>query len=269
MSRSSRRRARRLSIAAGIAALVLIAGLVAGIFLMPKPDYQMTDEDRQLAARASAAASAAEAERVQAVKAAYEASTVAVPVLKGRALRYLLVGDSIANGSAATTPDKSFRELVKSALGKKGAVESALAGRAGQGVELIAPQGVAAGAGFDVIVVEVGTNDADKLPVAEFAPAYKAMLDKLRAQSPSAAMVCLGPWRDDRMGGPYADAIAEACPTVGGRYRGLSQYYTQAANRWTTGVMSNGKPAEDNFHPSDTGHSNIAAEVLNALRLDG
>jgi acyl-CoA thioesterase-1 len=269
LSRSSRRRARRLSIAAGIAALVIIAGLAAGIFLLPKPGYTMTDQDRQIAAKASAAASAAETQRVQQAKAEYEAKTVAVPAVKGRAQRFLLVGDSLANGSAATVAAKSFRELVKSALGKRGAVESVLAGKAGQGVQLIAPQAAETGGGFDVVVVEVGTNDADRTEIPEFTAGYKAMLAQLRASSPSAAMVCLGPWRDDKMGGPYAAVIAKACAGVGGRYRPLSQHYTVATNRWTTGVMDNGKKAEDNFHPSDAGHEKIAGEILNALRLDG
>lgn len=53
---------------------------------------------------------------------------------------YLLVGDSLANGAAATIPGLSFRELVGARIAAEGKAELVLAGRAGQGVDLIAPK---------------------------------------------------------------------------------------------------------------------------------
>lgn len=269
MGVSSRRRKRRARVITGLtaAALVASAGAVIGTTLPTREAPAPSVSDVQ--ARADQFSSKVRDEMNATAKAAYEARTVAVPFQKDRALKYLLVGDSLSNGAAATVPAKAFREVVKAKLGEYGPVESALAGRAGEGVKLIAPQAVAAGAGFDVVVVEVGTNDAGETPVAEFADRYEGMIRTLREQSPKAALVCLGTWRDEKMGAADNAVIEKTCKAFGGRYRQLSQHYTISTNRWTTGVMSNGKPALDNFHPSDAGHEKIAGEILNALRLDG
>jgi len=248
-----------------------LALLLAAAFMLTSCSqaYTPTDEDRQIEAKASAYAASEDARLAEQARANYDAKTVAVPAVTDRPLRYLLVGDSLANGAAATEPAKSFRELVATALHKQAPVETTLAGKAGQGVQLIAPQAAATTGSFDVIVVEVGTNDAGKTDVAAFRTSYTAMLADLRAKSPAAALVCLGPWRDEKTGLAYSEEIMKACAASNGKYRDLSPLYNTAINRWTTGVMSNGQPAEDNFHPSDTGHYEIAAQIRNALRLDG
>lgn len=265
--RRSRKRRARIIAGSTAAGLAVIAATIVGTTVPAREAPAPSVSDIQ--ARADAFSEKVANEMNATAKAAYEARTVAVPFQKDRPLRYLLVGDSLSNGSAATVPAKAFREVVKSKLGERGPVESVLAGRAGEGVKLIAPQAVEAGGGFDVVVVEVGTNDAGQTPVAEFADRYEGMIRTLRAQSPKAALVCLGAWRDEKMGAADNAVIDKTCKAFGGRYRPLSQHYTISTNRWTTGVMSNGKPAEDNFHPSDAGHEKIAGEILNALRLDG
>lgn len=267
MSAEKRRGRRRKIMVGSSVVLCLLAVYGANLYLMVKEPTQQA-ADIGIEDRADAYSKKIHGELDAAVKADYDAKTVAVPFPTGRPLNYLLAGDSLANGSAATTPDKSFRELVRAALATRGPVTSALAGKPGQGVDLIAPQALAAGSNFDVIVVEVGTNDVRRITPQAFAVAYDRMLASLRLQSPKAALVCLGPWRDTKVGGEYASAIERTCPVYSGRYRSLTQHYTQAVNRWTTGVMSNGLPAEDNFHPSDTGHFEIASEVANALRLE-
>lgn len=213
------------------------------------------------------------ADELAAAQAAYDAISVDVPSPNDGVIDYLLVGDSIANGGAATVPERSFRELVASQLAKRGPVETVLAGKAGQGVDLIAPQALAAGGGFDVIVVEVGTNDVKSSePTAEevvaFTKSYNSLVASLRDRSPSAALVCLGPWRAASVGAGFEAAVEAACVAQGGKYRPLSQHYTVKENRWREGVMPDGTPT-DNFHPSDDGHADIASEVLGALRLDG
>jgi lysophospholipase L1-like esterase len=248
-----------------VAAVAVLAFTAVALF-MPRAQPEAAPD---IQAKADAMSKQVADDMAASAKAEYEAKTVSVPFPKDRPLRYLLVGDSLANGAAATAPAKSFRELVGAGLGQHAQVEPVLAGKAGQGVELIAPQAIKSGDGFDVIVVEVGTNDAGKTDAGAFGSAYSKMITELRTQSPTAALVCLGAWRDEKMGAPYNAAIESACAAANGRYRSLSQHYSVAVNRWTTGIMSNGQPAEDNFHPSDTGHFEIASEVLNALRLDG
>lgn len=251
-------------------ALMLFAVLLSGCDSGPPPAtpeaqaYLDGTEDRE---------SQRAAEEMATKQAEYDAASVEVPAPDDGVIDYLLVGDSIANGGAATVPERSFREVVASQLATRGPVETVLAGKAGQGVDLIAPQALAAGGGFDVIVVEVGTNDVkSSAPTAEevgaFTESYNSLVASLRDRSPSAALVCLGPWRAAKAGAGFETAVEAACVAQGGKYRPLSQHYTVKENRWREGVMPDGTPT-DNFHPSDDGHADIASEVLSALRLDG
>lgn len=130
-----------------------------------------------------------------------------------------------------------------------------------------------AGSDFDVIVVEVGTNDVPtseptEAEAAAFRDSYTRFLAELRSQSPGAALACLGPWRNADSGSAFEESIDVTCNEQSGKFRALSQHYTAKGNRWHDGVMPDGTPT-DNFHPSDLGHSYIASEVLSALRLDG
>ncbi|MCC3266566.1 SGNH/GDSL hydrolase family protein [Arthrobacter gengyunqii] len=219
-------------------------------------------------ARAAQAAADQLAER----QAVYDAASIDVPVPDDGVIDYLLVGDSLANGAAATTPALSFREIVGAQLAAKATVNSVLAGKAGQGIDLIAPQALKAGSDFDVIVVEVGTNDVTtsnptQAEAAAFADSYIRFLSELRSQSPAAALVCLGPWRNADVASAFEEAVEVACTEQGGKFRALSKHYTVKENRWRDGSMPDGTPT-DNFHPSDLGHADIASEVLSALRLD-
>lgn len=218
-------------------------------------------------------AAQAEADELAKKQAAYDAASVDVPTPSDGTVDYLLAGDSLSNGAAATSPERSFREVIGSKLSAGTPVEIVLAGKAGQGVDLIAPQALEAGDDFDVIVVEVGTNDVTtSAPTAAeaeaFSNSYRTFVAGLRVKSPRAALVCLGPWRDAKVGAEFEAAIATVCEEQGGKYRPLSQHYGVAENRWRDGVMPDGTPV-DNFHPSDLGHADIASEVLGALRLDG
>lgn len=274
MARHSRKNLKWKSAGFGLLACLCLAFVVAvGSGALSKPAPAAPGAAQEFYDSTSERAAQAAAEDLAKRQAAYDDVSVEVPIPGDGTVDYLLVGDSLANGAAATSAPSSFRELIRAQLSSRGAMKSVLAGKAGQGVDLIAPQALAAGDGFDVIVVEVGTNDVKtSAPTHEeveaFTISYREFLAALRAKSPGAALICLGPWRDAKVAAEYESTIEVACNEQSGKYRALSEHYKTAENRWRDGVMPDGTPV-DNFHPSDEGHADIASEVLSALRLDG
>lgn len=171
----------------------------------------------------------------------------------------LVAGDSLAAGFFASQKDRGFTSLVADAVGP---VEMTTAAQAHQTLTTVAaitdvPDDL------DLAVVELGTNDVGlPTPVADFEQQYVGLLERIRASSPKAALVCLGTWTSD--GAAYDEAIARTCAERGGVYVGLADAFSTPAYHGPEGRDSFAGPGDD-FHPNDTGHRAIADGVLKAL----
>lgn len=266
MSKSFHGAKRRLTVIAGLMALTLVTVAVVAAALLRSPDASHP-RDGEMQAKADAFVKQVADEQAAEVRAALVARTVLVrPKAAGQALRVLYAGDSITAGYGATGAAKSFRELTLAALRKEGKVEPAVAGEPGQTTAEAAPAVSAAGEGFDLVVVELGTNDTIKTPsISTFTSDYRALIAEIRAKSPKAALICAGAWNEPKKANPYDAVIESTCKASGGQYRALNGFFTTEINRWVDGVMPDGTEI-DNFHPSDTGHKAIAQQLMTAVR---
>ncbi|NUT71224.1 SGNH/GDSL hydrolase family protein [Pseudarthrobacter sp. C4D7] len=219
---------------------------------------------------ASAAAS-----RMAADRAAFEAKQKAeventfLPVTfpKDHPLRVLYVGDSLGNGYAATSDAQFFRNIATEKLKAYGPVEATFAGRPSLTAEAaLAEYRDKISAEYDLVVMEIGTNDWSKVPVPTFTETYPALIKAVRAASPNAALLCLGAWGDGIKVGPFNMVIQPTCQAAGGKYRDLNAVFAPSGNKWINGVRDNGTKV-DTFHPNDKGHAAIADVILAALRI--
>jgi len=117
-------------------------------------------------------------------------------------------------------------------------------------------------AGQDLAIVELGTNDLFKVPkptavnLATFAKQYRRLVTSIKAQSPTARLVCLSVWHPVGEAGsptPYNALIKASCPGAYVAISDLGQNKTRLA--------------ADGFHPNDAGHLAITARIKHSIHL--
>lgn len=177
-------------------------------------------------------------------------------------------GDSLTVGWSAQTEADSFRPLIVDSLAERGLSDDAVtvAARAGAPLAVVA-RDYDVPAGVDLVVVELGTNDADQGTDPDaFGKDYAAYLDRIRKASPDAQLVCLGVWflssRPETA--PLDEAIESACTEHGGKFRSLTKIVAKADMRGPAGADTWVGPA-DEFHPNNAGHKQLASIVLRAI----
>ncbi|HEX4432109.1 MAG TPA: hypothetical protein VHZ96_22755 [Frankiaceae bacterium] len=177
----------------------------------------------------------------------------------GRALLTTIVGDTIATGHFASSPDARFRTLVLGALAARGPVSPAEATRTGTSDLSTA---VAVPANVDLVILELGTDDMRVESVSDFGMAFGALIASVHADSPNAALVCAGTW--SATGGLYDQVIQRDCLAAKGRYVSLQALYDTPAYHDPAG--GNGYYGiSDGLAPNDAGHRAIAAALLGAV----
>lgn len=184
--------------------------------------------------------------------------TVPVPPA-GSKLKVLYVGDSLTGGSFASNESMSFRLLMQRHL----AVDvSELWPTLGPGSLGLASRVESVPPGADLVIVELGTNDAGQGVVpGVFDRQYNALLQKIRRGSPAAALLCAGAWTDNAR--PYDEIIEHSCEQAGGRFVSLARIYSMPGTRGPEGKRTE-FGISDNFHPNDLGHR----EIANALERE-
>lgn len=170
------------------------------------------------------------------------------------------VGDSLTAGWNASTQSNGFRALVSAGLSVSGTLTAdsatAIAGATTGEVEATIAGRVKA----DLVIVALGTNDVGhKTPLAEFQTDYAAVLGTVQADQ----LICVGVWRtDDRAA--YDAVIQQLCDGADGTFVEIGDL-----REVPTMVGIPGQPAypktADGRHPSDAGHQNIAARILDAV----
>lgn len=195
------------------------------------------------------------------------AATATVEATGGK-LRVLVLGDSLALGSTTTRPGIGWADLVKKSLSKKAAVQETVIARSTQNRGVTAEDALQhlPGGTFDLVIVEVGTNDAVHNTVEAFKKSYTALLGKIRAGSPHAAVLCLDAWGDKQKTLPFDVAEYNAVGDAHDVYVPITPLFNDESNRWASGQLPDGTKT-DNFHPNDTGHAAIAKLVENAVTV--
>ena len=179
-----------------------------------------------------------------------------------------MLGDWLTRGANATSPDKEFASLVKAGIRKNvpAEVSTIAQGSSGGGLRVadITPQDPAAA--FDLVVIELGTNDAVTPEIDAFNSDYDALLAAVRHASPNASLVCVGAWGSPKDTAAFDDMIKSKCAATKGQFRDTSSIFKDEKMRWPGGKMPDGTKV-DNFHPSDAGHATIAKRILSAIRF--
>ena len=179
----------------------------------------------------------------------------------GRPTRAMVVGTSLSAGYYTERLEYTFASRVFQGLRKGGDVEQVVAPRLEGGLTLVSSYPDVP-ANLDLAVVELGTNDTEKVGVEDFRSGYSALMSQVRTRSPNAAVYCLGPWRSGVV--PYVIAIQDACKEVGGTYIKLGDLYEIEDLHGPVGALAL-QGVRDEFHPNDSGHFLISQRVLQAI----
>lgn len=248
----------------GILALAAAAALVAGFALFKPPAPSQPSDALDKAAQYGEQVH----KNIDDAHAAYDASLrEAVKFPASGPLKVLFIGDSLTAGYFSSTQDKGYSQLVVAELQKKGAVERLGGSKAGGNLSTVGNL-VSIPQGFNIAVVELGTNDIQgKTDAAVFPGQYEELLKKVQTASPDTALLCIGTWGSAGADtDAYDNAIKASCESHGGKYIDVSSEFAIASNRGPAGVTG-WAGVSDNFHPNDAGHARLAALVMDHLAV--
>lgn len=184
-----------------------------------------------------------------------------------RPLMVFYAGDSLTQGAYSTTPALSFRGVLNSRFAQTGETTEAVVGQSGQTVAQAATAGPTEPTPSDIAIIEYGTNDVAQSTPEAFAVDYPTYLDRVRAASPDARLICAGAWNTSPNVAEFDATIRTECENRGGTYVPLHGLYearsTYRASEGTTNP--DGFVIPDNAHPNDAGHAAIASAIGRAL----
>lgn len=193
-------------------------------------------------------------------------------VAEGRPLSILAIGSSSTEGVGASAKDRTYPARLQALLAKAWPTSQIEIVNAGIGGET-APQTLArlktalAARSFDLVIWQVGTNDAVKGGDLD---AFKAMVGEgialVREAGP--ALAILDPQyfpsvRDPQRYGQYVEAVGEvarreAVP-VFTRYAAMREWHRADAEAFKSALWTDG------FHMSDAGYDCLARDMANAM----
>ena len=177
------------------------------------------------------------------------------------------MGASITAGVGATNPSSAYPAVLSQEIGAEvGPVLPAVVARPGATVStaLTWPYPT----DQDLVVVHTVTNDfLHATPPPVYRASLRELLERLRSESPDAAMVCLGVWGGPAdvnragLGVPVYDRVVEDdCRLVGGIFVPLSALFELGPLHAPDTYASLAGPRLS-FHPDDAGHERIAMTV--------
>ncbi|WP_186325549.1 SGNH/GDSL hydrolase family protein [Microbacterium sp. BH-3-3-3] len=206
-----------------------------------------------------------EQEEAAAAAAAAEAAIVKLPK-KADPTSVLFVGDSLTYGAFASTESAAWRPLVTSGLSAQTPIDETWVGGSGLSSVDVTPK-VPKDA-FDLVIVEIGTNDATNQPEEALESNYTALIGAVRSASPSAGLICLGSWQTAWRVSQTDQEIKSICEANAGTYIKLGDLWLDEANRGPD-LRETEFGVGDDFHPNDSGHRAIADRVLAQIRVEG
>ena len=187
-------------------------------------------------------------------------------------LHVLYVGASITRGWFATTRSETYPVVLNRLLQTRARRSVHPTVVAQSGVEAAQTLAWELPPAQDVVVVQVVTNDfTHSVPLASFRSSYATLLERVRATSPRADLVCMGAWQGpgaaNALGFTTTDydiAVRSSCQDRGGAFVRLAGVFTQPGAHGPAGRETPYGFA-DTFHPNDMGQVLIAGEALAGL----
>lgn len=181
-------------------------------------------------------------------------------------MEVVFAGDSLTYGLYASTEEAGYRPQVVAALEEDGPVSASRGGQTGNTVATVG-ESIEFPATTDLVVLALGTNDVFNTDKAEYGESYRALVRKVQAEAPEAALVCLGTWSNVDGARNYDPMIREACTVAGGRFLPITDLFDTPGMKGPAGVEAFGGVSDD-FHPNDTGYGAIADRVLGAITVE-
>lgn len=185
------------------------------------------------------------------------------PFPAGAPLTMLVLGDSLTLGATSSAPELAWVPLLTAEIQQTNpvTVTTVAQSMAARGVEVSDALTNLPSGTFDIVAVEVGTNDAIHSDLVTFTADYTTLLSRIREASPQAALACLSAWGNKDDNREFNAAIETACKAASGSFVNISNLHADESNRWAESVLPDGT-ATDNFHPNDKGHAAIAQRAL-------
>jgi acyl-CoA thioesterase I len=188
-----------------------------------------------------------------------------VTLQEGRPLRVAFIGDSLDFGLYASEPRSGFHQLMLDAWRATGPVVDTPLDSLG-GTARNALRNDRFPMNQDVILVELGTNDFDRVDHHAFRRDYDELIARLHAASPKAALVCVGIWRPADAAQRFDTIIKDLCESRGGAFRRIGDLAEDDLLKGPSGAATFSGPS-DNFHPNDRGHRAIADRMLDVIAV--
>lgn len=178
-------------------------------------------------------------------------------------LHVLVAGDSISQGWSAKSTEDTFVARLRAALERDGPADVDVIGHPGYTSEQVTP--LVPKQAYDLVIIELGTNDANRRDPGWFRQNYEKLIWTARKASPRAVLVCAGAWQDDYLASIVDPIIHQTCTTHSGKFVPLNGLFKSPSMR----ASAPDQPvigAADDFHPNSDGHAAIAKLILASLR---
>lgn len=117
-------------------------------------------------------------------------------------------------------------------------------------------------------VIELGTNDATRVDYSTFRSQYRELVERIRASSPDAEILCIGVWRPKKVADVFDTVIKDVCESHDGVFRSITDLSINPELKGPAGIPTFAG-LSDTFHPNDTGHRMIADRMLDAVTIEG
>lgn len=190
-----------------------------------------------------------------------------------RSLRYSYIGASVTRGWYVTSLESGYPAVSAHMMAREERrdVDWRVVALPGAPIATVLTWPVPAGE--DVVVIHVVSDDfLYGTPLDVYRTRYRELLDKVRAASPRAKIVCLGDWgkvgavdREGLMAYQYDQIVHDACTAEAGVYVPINGDYDMPGSRGPIGHASLFGPAHGDFHPNDFGNKLIAESVVDGL----
>lgn len=180
-------------------------------------------------------------------------------------MKILFIGNALTQGFGATTEANSFRARMVTQLEKGGAVSPIVVAdneKTTAEVSRLLTRDLPPD--LSLAVVDLSINDDrwyGRTAPDDLGRAYGDLLDRIRREAPSAALLCVGAWATTLQIDKGDAVISNACASRGGHFIALHDLFDRKSLHGPGGRRTE-QGVADEFHPNDTGYEVIANRLL-------
>ena len=232
----SRRKLSRFAFVAAAIGVVLatVAAVALSVFVYQRTRDGNVDEAADSTPSPSSTKSPSKDPSKDPTKPSPEAGPSSVPLPAEGELSVLLLGDEIMSGVGASAVETRPYNLVTDAIGFQRIVDL-IGPELSVGDTGVIEEATQDAAPYDLVVLQLGTEDMADVAPDEFTDAYQLLTEEARASSPKGALVCLGVWAGPGDADAYDKSIEASCVEAGGVYIDVSGIYKRADSRGPVG----------------------------------